>query len=46
MQKLVTAFLLLLCAFTAMAQRVEKVHGIYSYTVGDNEAFTFAEMKQ
>lgn len=46
MQKIITICLLLLCALTATAQRVEKVHGIYSYTVGDNEAFTFAEMKQ
>lgn len=33
MQKIITTCLLFLCAFTATAQRVEKVHGIYSYFV-------------
>lgn len=31
MQKIIKTCLLLLCALTATAQRVEKVHGIFLY---------------
>lgn len=39
-----TAMLLMACG--AWAQKTEKVHGTFSYTVGDNENITIAEVKR
>ncbi len=45
--KIFISFLLLIIASTsANAQKLEKVHGKYSYTIGENERITLFEMKQ
>lgn len=45
MRKISLTVLLACCMATAMAQRTEKVHGTYSYTVGENEKTSVAEIK-
>ena len=44
-KKTIIGALLLFIAVPSFAQRTENVHGVYTYTVGEDETFSLAEMR-
>lgn len=44
-KKTIIGALLLFIAAPSFAQRTENVHGVYTYTVGEDETFSIAEMR-
>ena len=44
-KKTIIGALLLFIAAPSFAQRTENVHGVFTYTVGEDETFSIAEMR-
>ena len=44
-KKTIIGALLLFIAAPSFAQRTENVHGVFTYTVGEDETFSLAEMR-